>query len=172
MLQTAYVKASDLEPKNRHFVNALFDIGSQRTYISSDLRNKLGLKTLRKERIFIKTFGNKNSNALSADAVPLKIISDQKIVTTEAVCTPVICASLLNQNIQHVSTRYPHLTGWKLADTSKNLNKWIEIWIGSDYYHSFVFGEVLKRKLMNQLLSIPYLVGFYPDVLIIPLPST
>ena len=77
----------------------------------------MGLKTLRKERIFIKTFGNKNSSALSVDVVPLQIISDQKIVMIEAICIPVICADLLNQNIQHVSTCYPHLTGLKLADT-------------------------------------------------------
>ena len=70
LLQTPYVEASDLELKNRHFLNALFDSGSQRTYISSDLGDKLGLKTLRKERIFIKMFGNKNSNALSVDVVP------------------------------------------------------------------------------------------------------
>ena len=113
LLQTAYVEVTDLELKNKHFVNALFDSGSQRTYISSDLRNKLGLKTLRKERIFIKKFGNKNSSALSVDVIPLKLISDQKIVTIEAICTSVICADLLNQNIQHISTRYPHLTGLK-----------------------------------------------------------
>ena len=116
LLQTPYVEASDLELKNRHFLNALFDSGSQRTYISSDLGDKLGLKTLRKERIFIKTFGNKNSNALSVDVVPWYkkkrcSISDQNILTIEAICTPVICADLLNPNIQHVSTRYPHLTG-------------------------------------------------------------
>ena len=112
-MQTAYVEVTDLELKNKHFVNALFDSGSQRTYISSDLRNKLGLKTLRKERIFIKKFGNKNSSALSVDVIPLKLISDQKIVTIEAICTSVICADLLNQNIQHISTRYPHLAGLK-----------------------------------------------------------
>ena len=56
-------------------------------------------------------FGNKNSSALSADVVPLKIISDQKILMIEAICAPVICADLLNQNVQHVCTRYPHLAG-------------------------------------------------------------
>ena len=51
LLQTAFVE--DLELKNKQFVNALFESGTQRIYISSDLRNKLGLKALRKERIFI-----------------------------------------------------------------------------------------------------------------------
>ena len=98
LLQTAIFEVSDLELKNKHFVNALFDSGSQHFYISFDLRNILGLKTLRKERIFIKTFGNKNSRALSVDVVPLKIISNQKVVTLEAICIGVICADLLNQN--------------------------------------------------------------------------
>ena len=51
LLQTAFVE--DLELKNKQLVNALFESGTQRIYISSDLRNKLGLKALRKERIFI-----------------------------------------------------------------------------------------------------------------------
>ena len=85
LLQTASVEVSDLELKNKHFVNAWFDGGSQRTYISSDLRNKLGLQTLRKERIFLKTICNENS---SADIVTLTIISDQNIVMIEATCSP------------------------------------------------------------------------------------
>ena len=53
LLQTAFVEVSDLELKNKQFASALFDSGSQRIYISSDLRNKLGLKALRKESILI-----------------------------------------------------------------------------------------------------------------------
>ena len=119
----------------------------------------MGLKTFRRKRIYIKTFGNKTSSALSADAVPLKIISDQKIVTIEAIHTSVICGDFLNQNIQHVSTHYPHLIGLKLADTSKYLNKRIEILIGIDYYCSFVFGEVLKGKV-NEPVVISSLFGW------------
>ena len=65
----------------------------------------------------------------------------------------------MNQNIQHVSTHYPNLIGLKLADTSKNLNKRIEILIGSDYYYSFVFGEVLKGKI-NEPVAINSLLGW------------
>ena len=111
---------------------------------------------MRKERIFIKTFGNKTSSALSVDVVPLNIISDQKIVTVEAICTQVICTYLFNQNIQHVSAPYRYFTGLKLADNPKNLNKQIEILIGSDCYYSFVLGEVLKAKV-NELVAINFL---------------
>ena len=74
------------------------------------------------------------------DVVPLNIISDQKIVTVEAICTQVICTYLFNQNIQHVSAPYRYFTGLKLADNPKNLNKQIEILIRSDCYYSFVLG--------------------------------
>ena len=107
------------------------------------------------------------------NVAPLKIISDQKIVMIETTCMPVICADLLNQNIQHVSTRYTHLTGLKLAGTSKNLNKRIEIWLGLIIIIIVSFlGKFQRVKSTNQLLSIPCLVWFYPDVLTIPLPST
>ena len=71
---------------------------------------------------------------------------------------PVICADLLNQNIQHVSARYPHLAGLKLAGTSKDLNKRIEILIGTDYYYSFVFGDVSKGKVNEPVTINSFLV--------------
>ena len=66
-MQTALVKVSHLELKNKHFVNTSFDGVSERTYIISDLRKKLRLKTLGIETIFIKKFGNKDSSVLSVD---------------------------------------------------------------------------------------------------------
>ena len=135
----------------------------QRSNISLDLGNKLILEALRKERIFMKTFYEKNSSALYINVVTLDIISDQTFAMIEAICIPVICADLSDQNNQHLSTQYPHLTGFKLAH---------KILIGSDYFYSFIFDEVLKTTLTSPLLSIPYFVGFYPDVLTISLPST
>ena len=55
-----------------------------------------------------------------------------------------ICADLWNQNIQLAPIHYRRLTDLKLADTSKNLKKIIEIFIGNDYYYS-CFGESFKR---------------------------
>ena len=79
-------------------------------------------------------------------------------MTIETTCMPVICADLLNQNIQHVSARYPHLAGLKLAGTSKDLNKRIEILIGTDYYYSFVFGDVSKGKVNEPVTINSFLV--------------
>ena len=51
------------------------------------------------------------------------------------------------------------MTDLKLADTSKNLNKRIEILTGSDYYYSFVLREVLKGKV-NEPVAINSLFGW------------
>ena len=51
------------------------------------------------------------------------------------------------------------MTGLKLADTSKDLNKRIEILTGSDYYYSFVLREVLKGKI-NEPVAINSLLGW------------
>ena len=62
LLQTASVSVSGFDNKRKvNNVQLLFDSGSQRSYISEDLRKKLNLPTLRKENIAINTFGNKES---------------------------------------------------------------------------------------------------------------
>jgi hypothetical protein len=40
----------------------LFDSGSQRTYISEKVRNRLRLKALRSEKVIIKTFGQSEAS--------------------------------------------------------------------------------------------------------------
>ena len=42
-------------------VRILFDSGSQRSYLNEHVRKKLNLETIRKEKLFIKTFANDSS---------------------------------------------------------------------------------------------------------------
>ena len=69
-----------------------------------------------------------------------------KIVFVEAICSPVICADLTNQNCKFVSKQYSHLQGLHLADKSTDGRKAIEILVGLDYYFEFITGEVIKCK--------------------------
>ena len=95
----------------------------------------------------------------TVDFVALKIINAQKIVTIEAICTPIICADLTDQNIPYVTSHYPHLKGLKLADSSTYLDKRIDIFIGSDYYYSLVSAEILKGKI-EKPVAINSLIGW------------
>ena len=73
LLQTAAVSVSGFDNKRKvSNVRLLFDSGSQRSYISEDLRKKLNFRTLRMESIAINTFGNKESKIQSVDVVPVK----------------------------------------------------------------------------------------------------
>ena len=85
LLQAAFAEVSNLTQQTKANVNILFDSGRHCTYISLELRKRLKLQTLRTERIFIKSFGNKSSSVTTVNIVTLKIINPQKIVTIHAV---------------------------------------------------------------------------------------
>ena len=57
----------------------LFDTGSQRSYITDELRNYLKLSVLRKKHIFIKTFGTVEPTIKTLDIVQLKVLSPSKV---------------------------------------------------------------------------------------------
>ena len=134
---------NSLDRKN---ILLLLDSGSQRSYISEKLRNELNLPTLRRERLFIKTFGNSNSKCKNVDIVPLNVITSNKTITIEAICAPDICDPLTNQNVKAVSTNYNHLKNLKLADLSNRDTKSINILIGLDYYYLFVTGDSISGE--------------------------
>ena len=116
----------------------LFDTGSQRSYISDELRNYLKLSVLRKERIFITTFGKIEPTIKAVDIVQLKVLSPSKPVVIVAICTPFICSDILSQNVHSVASQYEHLQNLTLADSSPDENKRVDILVGVDYYDSFM----------------------------------
>ena len=75
LLQTASTVVSNLNSSELKNTFLLLDSGSQRSYTSEKLRNELNLPTLRRERLFIKTFRNSNSKCKNVDIVPLNVIT-------------------------------------------------------------------------------------------------
>ena len=104
LLQTAYINVSNLSTQKENKVCVLFDTGSQRSYISNELRNYLKLSVLRKERIFIKTFGKVEPTIKTVDIVQLKVVSPSKSVVIEVICTLFICSDILCQNVHSVAS--------------------------------------------------------------------
>ena len=105
ILQTSRGFISNVDSKTKG-VNCclLFDSGSQRTFITNELRSKLNFKTIRKEKIIIKTFGKMNIELQILDAVKFKVACkhDRHHVYVEALCVPNICSPLTQQNINSV----------------------------------------------------------------------
>ena len=72
LLQTVYAIVSNFSTQKESKVCVLFVTGSQRSCISDELRNYLKLSVLRKELIFIKTFGKVELTIKTVDIVQLK----------------------------------------------------------------------------------------------------
>ena len=146
LLQTALVTVTDLHKQKQTKINALFDTGSQRTYVSEELRNYLKLPVLRKEKIIIKVFVTEDTCLKTVDVVPLKLLSSSKEIAVGALYTPTICSNVLNQDVKTVSNHYERLKNLQLADFSNESNKCIDVLIGVDYYYSCILGEIKRGK--------------------------
>ena len=159
LLQTASAVVLNLNCSERKNTLLLLDRGSQRSHISEKLRNELNLPTLRRERLFIKPFGNSNSECKNVHIVPLNVITSNKMITIESICTPDIYDPLTNQNVKLVSANYIHLTNLKLADSSNTDTKSINILIGLDYYYLFITCDIIRGE-PNEPIALNSIFGW------------
>ena len=123
----------------------LFDTGSQRTFITQDMRHKLELKTIGNELLDVTTFGTIQSTRKTYDIVSFTIVAEKEDIKISSLVTPVICPplSVKMKNIQIP----PELKGLKLADpshSSENLE--VDIIIGNDYYGQLITGKIIKAE--------------------------
>ena len=101
-------------------VRAMFDTGSQRTFITKTLREKLKLKATRKENINPTTFGSTNSVKKSLDVVTIHVLTDKQQIQLNALVTQTICPPF-PVTIGHVQL-LPELQGLHLADPLNSKN--------------------------------------------------
>ena len=64
LLQTAKAVACDVGESNKEFVRILLDSGSQRSYVTKSLKDRLKLVTVKKERLHLNTFGDDRFKSL------------------------------------------------------------------------------------------------------------
>ena len=72
-MQTASADCSDVGNSKSLSARVLFDSDSQRSYVSLDMCAKLGLKSLRNERVNIKSFGEDNWKIRNLQVFQLKV---------------------------------------------------------------------------------------------------
>ncbi|XP_028403430.1 uncharacterized protein LOC114526129 [Dendronephthya gigantea] len=150
LLQTAiaFVCASD-KTEVKNYTRILFDSGSQRSYISDKVRSRLQLKTLRKEKVIIKTFGQSGDSQvqeLDVVQVNVKDKSDHKFTSIEALCVPSICSPLTNQHIDSAQ-RIEEFKNLEFADRNEKFSDLpVGILIGIDFYHTFMTGKIIRSR--------------------------
>lgn len=152
LLQTAklrlYNPTNVTTPPNCIEARAIMDSGSQRTYVTSRLRESLHLPTKRTESLHIKTFGSAEGHSATCEAVDLGLImEDGETLKLTALVVPLICNPLTSQPIDYSKGHYDHLLGIKLAD-SADIGDVLEVdlLIGSDFYWSLVTGRVRRGR--------------------------
>ena len=141
LLQTAQaiVYGEDANKKTR--VNILFDGGSQRSYVTEELRKKLGLKGEIKETVNVNTFGTSQRIKYNSELVRINVEVEGEVVPIKALSFPTICSPIANR----VSiSEHAHLAGLKLADRYDHKDKNISILIGANHYFDFITGETIK----------------------------
>ena len=142
-LQTATTQAC--AQGNQVPVRILMDSGSQRTYITDTLKNKLELVPEKTELLNLNTFGNDQVEQRKCDKVKLQLKGRSRDIGISALSLPKICAPLTE--MLDVDD-YPHLEGLQLADDhlidNNETSSDIDILIGSDYYYDIITGEIQR----------------------------
>ena len=132
LMQSAITKISGAGKQYRQ-ARILFDTGSQRTFITQDMKHKLELQTMGKELLDVITFSSFQSTRKTYDIVSFSLPTEKENIKIKALVTPIICPplSVMMKNLKIP----PELKGLKLADrlqSSQNLD--VDIIIGNDYY--------------------------------------
>ena len=141
LLQTASAIARNKDSTKSTRVKILFDNGSQRSYVTDNLKSRLDLKSTKKEMLHLNTFGAKTFQKQKCDVLTL-FLEDVNEETSKVfvLSFPTICSTLPS----HVdANNYPHLHGLKLADYSNSEDS-IDVLIGSDHYWDLVTSEIVR----------------------------
>ena len=170
LLQTATATVTNVEQSQSIQTRVLFDIGSQTSYCTLSVRNKLNLPALKREWLMIKTFGEADPRLRERDSVQLRIQGIEgtslylNVFTVDRICSP-----LSNQTIELTQDSCPHLRGLQLADnTQGEADLEVHILVGADYCGNFVSDETVRggtgtpvttNSKLGWLLSGPLAMG-------------
>lgn len=153
LLQTCIAQASlDSCQGQTQLVRVLLDSGSQRTYITQQLKDKLNLTPTGKEQLCIKTFGQDCDKVQTVEVVKLCLsnVKTHENVFISALVVPMICSPLSNQDVKFAKEHYQHLSEITLSesvcDNQQLSDVHVHVLIGSDHYWDVVTGETRRGE--------------------------
>ena len=143
-LQTALAR---VEGNEKCKVRVLYDSGSQKTFISAKVVNKLGLKPLREEELGIKTFGRNEPEVKKRAVYELSLGSlngNARSVRVQAFVVDEI-STINNIHVEEIKKSYAHLSNVYFSDVCRSADFLeIDILIGSNYLWNFQEGPVIR----------------------------
>ncbi|GBO18374.1 hypothetical protein AVEN_130645-1 [Araneus ventricosus] len=159
LLQTAKV---EIQGNGSQTVMArlLFDPGSQKSFVRSDLKQALKLKTIRKEKLLIYTFSKRQPEERIYEVVALKINSQfppYKSINIEALASDEITGADIYANINPRLIESILPASCLISDSYEKTNLQIQILLGADYLYNAMSGEA--RKIQKNLYLQPTSFG-------------
>ena len=148
LLQTATAVVSKPGQPGQCVARLILDSGSQRSYVTTRVREQLNLPTERRQTIAIKTFGSSDEHTQSVDVVQLCVAAENgEEVQLSAFVVPLICDPVQRQYVAKAGNTYAHLKGLNLADHCTGDNDVaVDILVGSDHYWNLVSGRVIRGE--------------------------
>ena len=147
-MQTARASALDVDNKNSCNTRILFDTGSQRSFITENVRKRLRLKTVHSEKSSISVFGDsKESRLENLDVVEftIKHRAENSYSVVEALVYPLICSDIKGQLVSVAKKQYDHISRLTLADFEDQNERFpVGVLIGVDFYHKFFLEKIIK----------------------------
>ena len=142
LLQTARAYSFGEDQSKKVAIDVLFDSGSQRSYVSGELKKKLSLNVENAETINLNTFGSDKYSKKKCEVVSINIEVENQAIPVRALSYPTICSPFSSRSLK--VSDYPHLRRLKLADSVDSNARRVQLLIGADHYYDFVTGDVIK----------------------------
>ena len=144
MLQTARTSARSADSDELLPVRILFDGGSERSYITNDLKKRLRLSPLKTEIIYLNTFGGEQHSKQQCELVKVNLQGREEELEIYALSFPMLCAppgSVVN--LDHFS----HLQELDLADCPhlEDDSDARDVLIGADHYWDIFTGDITRE---------------------------
>ena len=123
----------------------LLDSGSQHSYLTESLKNKLSLSITKKEKLYLNTFGSSQFKSEQCEVVWVWLTKPGKdgAIIINALSFPTICTPL--PTMMDIN-KYPCLADLDLADDFSEESGDIDLLVSSDFYWTIATGEVLRTN--------------------------
>ena len=159
-MQTAKAVVQDPAQNQSVETRALFDSGSQRSYITENLAKLLELAPIEEETLTLCTFGSKDIKKIPSNVVDLDVRTiDNKSIRMRVNTTPCITRDFTKSCLPPSVDR-SRFESLQFADNyfSEEPNSSIQLLIGNDYYFKFILQD--RRVVKDGLYLINTRLGW------------
>ena len=152
-LQTALVSVTDGTLMKRQEIRILVNTGSSRSFITTEVKNELGLAVNGAQNLALSVFGDESCKLVGYETVTVHVeLPDGSSQAVEANVTDITCPvrrhPLSPQD-------FPVLETVKLAEALPQYEESasVHLLVGSDFYHSFVDGNHIELSDQSVLVD-------------------